>query len=422
MPFDSGRVTFSRFVVEKSADDLPEAVNESLLQRLNEHAFRETSGAAPPEIESGWITGRHIFDTEFSYDKNGFGRLLLMALRIDTNKVPGEIARAYQFINTASMAAGNPSGFASRAQRQEARELAERQARDDLASGKFRRSKSVPVLWDLKRGVVYCGAAGNTVAEQLIAQFRHTLNVDLRPMTSGTLARLRLQAAGRQRDFEDLKPSMFTDPPEGHDRAAEDDDGGRVIVPRDGKRPTTPWAAPAAGQVDAKDFVGNEFLIWLWRRLEQDRGVIPVTVAGVKTDVSLAIDRTLDMECAWGVTGKLSLRGDGPTRLPEAREALGEGKWPRKIGLIAADGEHQWETALQADRWVVSSASLPQIDDAASPRELVEQRLLLVQRLADTLDALLESFVTLRTSSNWESVRQEIRGWIRRRRRGGKLD
>ena len=69
------------------------------------------------------------------------------------------------------------------------------------------------------------------------------------------------------------------------------------------------------------------------------------------------------MDCAWERTGKQTLRGENPTRLPEAADALATGKWVRKAGLILADAEHQWELTLQGDTMTVGAAALP--EDAA---------------------------------------------------------
>src|SRR5690606_35532297 len=89
------------------------------------------------------------------------------AVRIDTHKVPAEVRHAYRLQNELAAAQMNPSGFATKAQKREAKELAGRQIHEDLAAGKFRSSKSVPLLWDLGAGVLYCGATGNTVHEQV---------------------------------------------------------------------------------------------------------------------------------------------------------------------------------------------------------------------------------------------------------------
>ena len=87
-----------------------------------------------------------------------------------------------------------------------------------------------------------------------------------------------------------------------------------------------PWTAKGDG---AKDFLGNEFLLWLWHET-QKTGVIE-TSAGHTT---VMFDRTLQLDCVFGQTGKDTLTATGPTRMPEAIDALRSGKAPRKAGLI----------------------------------------------------------------------------------------
>lgn len=417
MAFHSGRVSFCRFRVE---GDAPDTVDDTMLGILAEHAFREQDIGEPQEIESGWTTGVHLFDGEFSYEKNGYGDMLLCALRIDTHKVPADIKQAYQRMNEAASKAqtDNPTGFLSRREKREAQESAARQLRDDLAAGKFRKSKAVPVLWDLREKLIYFGGSGNTPAEQLMSRMRDSFNVDLQPITSGSFAGDWMKTQGRQRDYEDLKPTAFTDPPAdvgsgSGGGGSEDDDAG----PIDRTTPAVPWTASS---LDMKDFIGNEMLLWLWWHIETHEGVIPApSASGGKADeIAVVISKALDMDCAWDITGKQTLRGDNVTRMPEAGEALGIGKWPRKAGLILADtgDSQQWELTLQADKFMVSSAQLPQVDDVTSMRELIEYRLQSIRRLGQIIDSLMGVFLEQRTSGKWQSRRDAIRKWIRSRR------
>lgn len=412
MSFHSGRVSFSRFRVH---GDAPSAVDETTLATLAERAFQEQPLAVPAEIESGWVSGEHLFDTQFSYEKNGFGTpaapMLLFALRIDTHKVPGEVKQAYRRMNEKAMAEQSSTGFISRREKREAKETAEQQMREELSSGKYRRSKMAPILWDLGRKVVYVAGAGNTLTEQLCGRFRDSFNLDLEPLSAGTLAGQMLKELGRFRDYEDLRPTPFTAAPPEAEHAA-DEIGGQ----RDLHIPMVPWVH-AAG--DGRDFLGNEFLIWLWWQCETDEGLLSIGGAGsAKSDISVFFDKALEMDCAWDVRGRQSLRASGPTKLPEAAEALAFGKWPRKAGLILADvgGDQQWEFSFQADRFAVTGSTLPPVADTVGPREMIETRLMHIQRLAQVIDGLYGIFIQQRVASGWASKRQAIRQWIAQRR------
>ena len=417
MGFDSGRVTFSRFLVQ---GDAPPAVDDTFLSILSEARFRESDVGTPDEVEAGFTTGLHLFDTRFTYEKNGYGTsgsapgsapgsaLALFALRLDTHKVPSDVKRAYRIMNEQAAASGNPTGFASKSEKREARETANEQVRAELASGKYRRSKIVPVLWDLAGGLLYCGATGTTVIEHLSRQMRQAFAVDLSNLSAGVLAGNLLKDVGRGRDYEDLHPSPFTAPPAERNAVEDDDD----LPSAPSNLPVLPWLAKS---VDLKDYLGNEFLMWLWWNGEK-----PGESGGLTTDsgdIFVALDKALDMDCAWDRTGKQTLRGDNPTKLPEAGDALVTGKWPRKSGLIVADAEQQWELTLQGDQFVVSGAALPEpSDEAQTPREALERRLMQVTQLGATLDALYAAFLKRRTDGAWPTDRDAIKAWIKSRR------
>lgn len=417
MPFDTGRVTFTRFHV---TGDAPSHVDDAFLSILSESRFRETEIgiAGGDEVEAGFTTGQHLFDTQFTYEKNGYGSpghgLALFALRLDTHKVPADVKKAYKVMNELAAAAGNPTGFPSKSEKREARETANEQIREELASGKYRKSKIVPVLWDFNNQTLFCGAAGTTVIEHLSRLMRHAFAVELDNLSAGVLAGNLIKAQGKARDYEDLQPSAFTNPPTDTPGSAardhEDDD-----APSFGNNslPVLPWIAKS---VDLKDYLGNEFLLWLWWHGERDRETPTISTESAG-DVFVALDKALDMDCAWDLTGKQTLRGENPTKLPEAGDALLTGKWPRKVGMILADAEHQWELTLQGDQFVVSGAALPEIEDVQHARELLERRLDLIVAMSDTLNALFSAFLNRRASGPWTTDRDAIKSWIKDRQK-----
>src|ERR1700742_879955 len=112
MGFSSGSVSFRRFIV---VGDHPSAIDGAILDKLAANALKPTEMGVPEEIEYGWAGGRHILDDQFGFESNVFADALFFGLRIDTNKVPGELKKAYAMMEEAAVAAGNPSGFISKA-------------------------------------------------------------------------------------------------------------------------------------------------------------------------------------------------------------------------------------------------------------------------------------------------------------------
>src|SRR5262249_54240517 len=122
MGFESGSMSFRRFAV---VGQQPKVIDQSILDRLAEHAHED-------ETEYGWCAGRHILDNQFSFENNVFADALHFALRIDKNKVPSELAKAYRMIEEQAAAKSNPSGFISNNQKRNAKEVAQERVEADL--------------------------------------------------------------------------------------------------------------------------------------------------------------------------------------------------------------------------------------------------------------------------------------------------
>jgi hypothetical protein len=385
MPFASGSVTFRRFLVMGKS---PNAIDQELLDKLAEHALKERDLGVPDEEEYGWSGGRHVLDGNFSFENNVFADALHLGLRVDTNKVPAELKKAYTIMEEDAVAATNPSGFISKNQRRDAKEVVKQKLEEDLRSGRFRRSKLLPILWDLPSQTVYCSAGGASL-EKLMEIFERSFGLSLLPLSAGSLALKLLEPKGRRRDYEDLKPTRFVYGPEG-----------------ESQYPEYPWIAKGP---EPKDFIGNEFLLWLWHEAEARNGTIKTESAG---ELSILIDKALDLDCAYGQTGKDTLRGDGPTRMPEARDAVRTGKLPRKAGMILEQAGNQYSLTFNPETFGCNSAKLPDVEEAETPRVLFEERITLLRDLCGALDGLFATFLKHRASGAWEGQTGNLRRWI----------
>jgi hypothetical protein len=385
MGFDSGSVSFRRFAV---VGQQPDAIDEALLEKISEHALRPTELGVPEEEEYGWSGGRHVLDDSFNFENNVFAEALHFALRIDSNKVPGELKKAYKVMEEDAAAKDNPSGFISKRQKKDAREIVRRKLDDELRSGRFRRSKLLPILWDLPSATLYANASSKA-EEKLHEIFERTFGLTLAPLSAGSLGLRLLEGRGRRRDYEDARPTRFVIGPEGDSQQAE-----------------YPWVAKGP---EAKDFFGNEFVLWLWHQAEHHAGSVKTDDGG---EVSIFFDRTLDLDCAFGQTGRDSLRGDGVARMPEALDAIRSGKVPRKAGLIIESSGIQYTLSLSAESLAIGSLKLPEVEEAESPRVLFEERVAMLRTFSKTFESLYGGFLKLRASGAWESQAGAIRKWI----------
>jgi hypothetical protein len=185
MGFASGSVSFRRYaVIGPKQPDIP---SQELLEKLSEGALRPSELGVPEPIEYGWSGGRHVLDGTFSFEHNVFNDCLYFALRLDTNKVPGELKKAYQLMEEEAVAKDNPSGFISKKQKKDVKDSINKKVDDELRSGKFRRSKIISILWDLPSQTLYC-QAGNTDTEKLQEIFSRTFGLELQPLSAGSIA------------------------------------------------------------------------------------------------------------------------------------------------------------------------------------------------------------------------------------------
>jgi hypothetical protein len=384
MPFSNGSVSFRRFAVVGNA---PTTADQALLDKLDQHALRPGEFGVPEEVEYGWSGGRHVLDANFSFEHNVYADALHFALRIDTNKVPSELKKAWKIMEEEAAAKNNPSGFISKNQKKEVKDSIRRKIDDELRAGRFRRSKLMPILWDLPSQTLYCTASGSAF-EKLAEIFERTFGLDLQPITAGSLALRLLEPRGRRRDYEDFRPTRFVQGPDG-----------------EGQWPDYPWVAKGP---EPKDFLGNEFLLWLWHEADARSSTVP-TEAG---EVTIYIDKSLELDCAYGQTGKDTLRGDGPSRMPEARDALRSGKLPRKAGLVLDVNRQQFTLNLGAEPLAVGGAVLPEVEDAESPRVVFEERVGILRELSKAIDGLFDTFLKTRATAAWEGQTTTIKKWI----------
>jgi hypothetical protein len=287
-----------------------------------------------------------------------------------------------------AVAAGNPSGFISKAQKKDVKESIRAKLEDEIRSGKFRRSKLLPVMWDLPRGVLYCAASGASF-EKLAELFQRTFGLDLQPLTAGSLALRLLESRGKRRDYEDFRPTRFVTGPEG-----------------ESVYPEYPWVAKGP---EPKDFLGNEFLTWLWHEADARTAMVHAEGTG---EVTVFFDKSLDLDCAYGQTGKDGLRGDGPSRSPEARDGLRTGKVPRKAGLVLDLNRQQFVLTLNPEAMAFGTAKLPDVEDADTARTLFEERIQLLRDLCGAVDGLFDTFLKTRASSAWDGYVSNVRRWI----------
>jgi hypothetical protein len=386
MGFFSGRVTFGRYRLKGPP---PGMFGTEHLERLQTHAIGKQKVATADGVEAGWTAGDHLLDTAFDLEKNIVNDALHFCLRIDTMRLPNDLLKAYTQVELQGLAASNPSGLPNARQKREARELAREKLEDEARDGRFLKRKVYPLLWDAPSNELLVGTTSVTALDRLHTLFEDTFGHGFEPLGAGQQAFRLSEPRQQTRGVDDAVPAPFV-----------------------------PGASPSevAWILDenSRDFLGNEYLLWLWYMLDSESDSIPLSDG---TEAAVMLARTLVLECPRGQTGRESITSDGPTRLPEARRAIQSGKMPRKVGLTVVRHDSQYELTLQAETLAVNGARLP-APDASDERARLEERITQLRHLLETLDLMYDAFSAKRASDQWSKELAKMQKWLAREERG----
>lgn len=386
MGFASGPVMFKRFFVGGAA---PRQADQSLLDRLAQRAIGKGSVAVGDGSETGWVTGDHILDTDFTFAKNAIADCLYAALRIDANKPPSDLVRSYQKLHEQAILAQSGREFLTKQERREARDAAKNQADKEARAGRFRRMHQYAMLWDLRRRELYFGSASPAAVERFAALFKETFGHALTAATAGEMASRFAAEARLSGAYEELRPSLFVKPPEEHEQE-------RTFTPPDESR--------------SRDYLGTEWLMWLWYRARHE-GTEETPGEGAEESL-VRFEKSLHLDCAFKLTGAVSVRGDDPAHMPESLAGLASGKLPVRSGLQIVHRGEAYACAVRADVMHFSGVQLPAASEPVSPRVLFEERTARLRDFTDAVAASYQEFLRVRLSARWPRQLAAIRAWI----------
>lgn len=371
MAFLIGRVTYTRF---KADGDLPGMFGPDHLAKLEDAMIGKQRIATADGSQFGWIVGDHILNTRFDLANNIVNDSLQFAIRIDEHKLPADLLRSYYLTELQSMTAQNPSGFASARQKREARQIAKDRIEQEAKDGRFLRRKMVPIMWDGTTNDLLVGTTSASVIDRVVSLFDTTFARRLVCQIAGVAA----EECGGATAVEQAAPSFSED---------------------------VAWTSA----LDDRDWLGNEFILWLWHVTENVSDTIKLDDG---SEVALMLARSLTLECPRGQYGKESFTSDGPAKLPEALRALQVGRLPRKAGLTLVRHDQPYHFAVQAETLAVSSAKLP-APEAEDARAKLEERVSQIRHLVETMDLLYARFISERLSPAWMTTTEAMRSWLR---------
>lgn len=167
-------------------------------------------------------------------------------------------------------------------------------------------------------------------------------------------------------------------------------------------------------RVKQTEFLGREFLTWLWFRSDSQEGVFDLGELGT---AEILFEGKMTLEPDGEERGDSVTCAGAGFRLGEARFALTRGKKVTRASLRLIRGDDEWSFSLDSAWLNFSGLKVPKVmQDAGEDADgLFYERMFLIEQPIAVVNALFEEFVRIRVSSEWGRVElPALEEWIRR--------
>ena len=161
-------------------------------------------------------------------------------------------------------------------------------------------------------------------------------------------------------------------------------------------------------------FLGEEFLTWLWFIIENDPHLLhqmdpEFTALEIGHRMVLANRRRREA----GET--VTIRGDH-AGMDEGLLTLKKGGMVAEIHLVYKSGDHEWQFNLKGESLNLSSLKVPatvRIESAEEIEGAIIEKILLCEKAIDLINRLYGTFIKLRLGNDWhKGTVAAIRKWI----------
>lgn len=356
---------------------------EALEKRLQSNRFRSIDAAGSEVSSVGWCRPDGTTPRGFVAEDHWLGKVLGAAVRIDQKKLPAGALR----VRRMEAEAGERREAGERIAPARRREIVEK-LESELMARVVPATALYAMFFEPERGRLLLNTTADGANVAFRALFNETFGTSPEPLPTAALAvQLAGASKGAAKKIAEVSPAIFID-------------GGVVAVP------------------DSPAFLGAEFLLWLWHQCEAAGGKFELQDLG---EVGVAFDSLLELGGGEG-GGRVTVRGETPTRAAEAGSALLAGKLPQKARLVIARGEKSFNVSLSGATLDLESIKIEAEAEEITDENLRagdEQRAGWLFELCDVVDGLFATFLELRLSAEFE--RQTVpamRDWIVARARG----
>jgi len=156
-------------------------------------------------------------------------------------------------------------------------------------------------------------------------------------------------------------------------------------------------------KVKETEFLGNEFIVWLWFRSETDRGPFDLGEKGI-AELWIGGKITLQSETERGVE---TITCAGETQnMKEARFALAEDKRIIQAAIkLETGGDNQWSFILDSTWMNFKTFKTPKViqDREEDPNGIFYEKMFLIEEAVSVMDEIYQSFIKLRVSPEWKT-------------------
>ncbi len=164
-------------------------------------------------------------------------------------------------------------------------------------------------------------------------------------------------------------------------------------------------------RVQETEFLGREFLLWLWYNSESKGGTYPMKDG----DAELWVDKKIVLRHDDDEgTEKITCSGDNP-HLKEARFALLENKQVTECRLKLIIEDNEYSFTLDSEWLTLKSFKAPKVthDVDDDPDGIFYEKMFLIEQAVSAVDAIFRQFISLRTSPEWEGTEKPaLLNWI----------
>jgi hypothetical protein len=150
------------------------------------------------------------------------------------------------------------------------------------------------------------------------------------------------------------------------------------------------------------EFLGRDFLTWLWFKSETNEGRFDLGDLGT---VGLWFDGKVTLQSNGDKYAEtITCSGENPS-LREARFALTKSKKVTQARLRLIGGDNEWSFTLDSTWLNFKSLKTPTVehDKKDDPDGLFYERIFLIEQPLRAIDTLFSAFVKIRTSLEWDT-------------------